>query len=195
MLHIPGLRLVMPATVSDAYHLLRESLRQPDPVVFIEHKGLYTMKGDLDTAAPEGVWGAPVTRRPGSDVTVVTYSRMVHVCLAAAERLAGEGVSVEVIDLRCLNPLDEALVFESVARTGRAVVVTEAALTGSVASEIAARIGEHCFDWLEEPVLRIGGEDIPIPVAPALEAASIPTPDLVADAARWLVRREAPAWA
>jgi pyruvate dehydrogenase E1 component beta subunit len=120
---------------------------------------------------------------------------MVHVCLAAAERLAGEGVSVEVIDLRCLNPLDETLVFESVARTGRAMVVTEAALTGSVASEIAARIGEHCFDWLEEPVLRIGGEDIPIPVAPALEAASIPTPDLVADAARWLVRREAPAWA
>jgi pyruvate dehydrogenase E1 component beta subunit len=195
MLHVPGLRLVMPATVSDAYHLLRESLRQPDPVVFIEHKGLYTLKGTLDTAAPEGAWGVPVMRRDGHDVTLVSYSRMVHECLAAAGRLEAAGVSAAVIDLRCLNPLDESLVFDSVARTGRAMVVTEAALTRSVASEIAARIGERCFDWLEEPVLRIGGEDIPIPVAPALEAASIPAAGLIADAARWLVRREAPAWA
>lgn len=195
MLHVPGLRLAMPATVSDAYHLLRESLRQPDPVVFIEHKGLYTMKGALDTAVPDGPWGVPVVRRAGRDVTLVAYSRMLHECLAAAERLEAAGVSAEVIDLRCLNPLDEAPVFASVARTGRAMVVTEAALTGSVASEIAARIGERCFDWLEEPVLRIGGEDIPIPVAPALEASSIPGAGLIADAARWLVRREAPAWA
>ncbi len=193
-LHTPGLRLAMPATVSDAYHLLRQALTQPDPVVFLEHKGLYALKGEVGDA-PDAPWGAPAIRRAGSDLTLVAWSRMVHESLAAAEALAGAGVSAEVIDLRCLNPLDLGPVFASVARTGRAMVVTEAALTGSAASEIAARIGEHCFDWLEEPVLRIGGEDIPIPVAPALERAAIPTAALIADAARWLVHREAPPWA
>lgn len=194
MLHVPGLRLVMPASVSDAYHLLRQALVQPDPVVFIEHKGLYTMKGEM-TEASEAAWGQPLVRRAGDDLTIITWSRMVHESLAAAEVLAGAGISAEVIDLRCLNPLDDAAIFASVARTGRAMVVTEAALTGSAASEIAARVGERCFDWLEEPVLRIGGEDIPIPVSPALERGSIPSAALITDAARWLVRREAPQWA
>jgi pyruvate/2-oxoglutarate/acetoin dehydrogenase E1 component len=195
VMHTPGLRLMMPATVNDAYHLLRAALVQPDPVVFIEHKGLYTMKGTLDVDAPDGDWSAPVVRRVGRDVTIITWSRMVHESLAAAETLASHGVEAEVIDLRCLNPLDDAPLFDSVRRTGRAMVVAEAAVTGSVASEIAARIGEMCFDWLEEPVLRIGGEDIPIPVSPALERGSIPTAALIADTARWLVAREAPAWA
>jgi len=195
MLHVPGLRLVMPATVNDAYHLLREALRQPDPVVFIEHKGLYTMKGVLDVTTPDGPWGAPVLRRAGADLTFVTYSRMLHECLAAAETLAAQGIEAEVIDLRCLNPMDDAAVMASVRQTGRAIVVTEAAVTGSVASELAARIGEACFDWLEEPVLRIGGEDIPIPVSPALERGSIPSAALIAEAGRWLVSRKAPAWA
>ncbi|EEW24736.1 alpha-ketoacid dehydrogenase subunit beta [Rhodobacter ferrooxidans] len=195
MLHVPGLRLVMPATVNDAYHLLREALRQPDPVVVIEHKGLYTMKGVLDVDTPDGEWGQPVIRRAGTDVTILSYSRMLHESLAAAEVLAGQGVQADVIDLRCLNPLDDTMIFESVRRTGRAMVVTEAALTGSVASEIAARIGEACFDWLEEPVLRIGGEDIPIPVSPALERGAIPSAALIAEAGLWLVKREAPAWA
>ncbi|MFN3971792.1 MAG: alpha-ketoacid dehydrogenase subunit beta [Gemmobacter sp.] len=194
MLHVPGLRLVMPASVSDAYHLLRQALVQPDPVVFIEHKGLYTLKGEM-TEAPEAPWGQPLVRRAGDDLTIVTWSRMVHEALAAAEVLAGAGISAEVIDLRCLNPLDDAGIFASVARTGRTMVVTEAVVTGSAASEIAARIGERCFDWLEEPVLRIGGEDIPIPVAPAMERGSIPSAALIAEAARWLVRREAPEWA
>ncbi len=195
MMHTPGLRLAMPATVSDAYHLLRAALTQPDPVVFIEHKGLYTMKGSYDPATPEGDWGRAVVRRAGKDLTIVTYSRMLHEAMSAAAALASVGIEAEVIDLRCLNPLDDATIMDSVARTGRAMVVTEAALTGSVASEVAARIGEQCFDWLEEPVLRIGGEDIPIPVAPALERASIPSAALIEQAARWLVRREAPAWA
>lgn len=195
MMHTPGLRLAMPATVSDAYHLLRAALIQPDPVVFIEHKGLYTMKGSYDPAAPEGDWGRALTRRAGKDLTIVTYSRMLHDSLSAADALAEVGIDAEVIDLRCLNPLDDAAIMDSVTRTGRAMVVTEAALTGSVASEVAARIGEQCFDWLEEPVLRIGGEDIPIPVAPALERASIPSAALIEQTARWLVRREAPAWA
>lgn len=195
MLHTPGLRLVMPGTVNDAYHLLRQALRQPDPVVVIEHKGLYTMKGQLDVATPDGAWGQPVTRRTGSDLVILTYSRMLHESLAAADRLAQAGVEAEVIDLRCLNPLDEAPLIEAVRRTGRAMVVTEAAVTGSVASDIAARLGESCFDWLEEPVLRLGGEDIPIPVSPALEKGSIPSADLVHDTALWLVTRKAPPWA
>lgn len=195
MLHTPGLRLVMPATVNDAYHLLRQALVQPDPVVVIEHKGLYTLKGSLDVTRPDGAWGEPVTRRRGRDLVILSYSRMLHECLAAAGRLARAGVEAEVIDLRCLNPLDEAPLVEAVRRTGRALVVTEAAVTGSVASDIAARLSESCFDWLEEPILRLGGEDIPIPVSPALERAAIPSEELVHDTALWLVTREAPTWA
>lgn len=195
VLHTPGLRLVMPATVNDAYHLLRQALGQPDPVVFIEHKGLYTLKGPLDTDTPDGAWGAPVTRRKGRDVVILSYSRMMHESLAAAERLADAGVDAEVIDLRCLNPLDEAPLIEAVKRTGRAMVVTEAVVTGSIASDIAARLSEQCFDWLEEPILRLGGEDIPIPVSPALERGSIPSATLIHDTALWLVTRKAPEWA
>lgn len=195
MLHTPGLRLVMPGTVNDAYHLLRGAMQQPDPVVVIEHKGLYTLKGDLDTARLDAPWGQPATRRAGRDLVILTYSRMLHESLAAADRLAAAGVEAEVIDLRCLNPLDEAPLVEAVRRTGRAMVVTEAVLTGSVASDIAARLGELCFDWLEEPILRLGGEDIPIPVSPALERGSIPSSDLIHDTALWLVTRKAPSWA
>jgi len=195
VLHTPGLRLVMPATVNDAYHLLRQSLTQPDPVVFIEHKGLYTMKGPLDVAMPDGAWGEPVIRRTGSDLVILSYSRMLHESLAAAERLAQAGVEACVIDLRCLNPMNEAPLVEAVKATGRAMVVTEGVVTGSVASDIAARLSELCFDWLEEPILRLGGEDIPIPVSPALEKASIPSADLIHDTALWLVTRKAPSWA
>ena len=195
VMHTPGLRLVMPATVNDAYHLLRQSLTQPDPVVFIEHKGLYTLKGPLDVDTPDGDWGQPVTRRAGRDLVILSYSRMLHESLAAAETLAARGVDAAVIDLRCLNPLNEAPLIEAVKRTGRAMVVTEAVVTGSVASDIAARLTEMCFDWLEEPILRLGGEDIPIPVAPALERGSIPQARLIHDTALWLVAREAPEWA
>ena len=195
VMHTPGLRLVMPATVNDAYHLLREALRQPDPVVFIEHKGLYTMKGSLDVTTPDGPWGQPVTRRKGRDLVILSYSRMLHESLAAAARLAEAGVEAEVIDLRCLNPMEEAPLIEAVKRTGRAMVVTEAVVTGSVASEVAARLTETCFDWLEEPILRVGGEDIPIPVSPALERGSIPSAQLIHDTALWLVTRKAPEWA
>jgi len=195
VMHTPGLRLVMPATVNDAYHLLREALRQPDPVVFIEHKGLYTMKGSLDVTTPDGPWGQPVTRRKGRDLVILSYSRMLHESLAAAARLAEARVEAEVIDLRCLNPMEEAPLIEAVKRTGRAMVVTEAVVTGSVASEVAARLTETCFDWLEEPILRVGGEDIPIPVSPALERGSIPSAQLIHDTALWLVTRKAPEWA
>lgn len=193
MMHTPGLRLVMPGAVSDAYHLLREAIRQPDPVVFIEHKGLYTMKGEI-SAEPDAPWGQPALRREGQDLTIATYSRMLHETLTAAATLAPD-IEIEIIDLRCLNPLDDSLLMESVRRTGRCMIVTEAVTTGSVASEIAARVTEQCFDFLEEPPLRLGGEDIPIPVSPALERGSIPDAVLIAEVARWLVTREAPLWA
>jgi pyruvate/2-oxoglutarate/acetoin dehydrogenase E1 component len=193
MMHTPGLRLAMPGTVSDAYHLLRDAMRQPDPVVFIEHKGLYTMKGEIDDT-PDAPWGQPAIRRRGSDLTIATYSRMLQETLSAAQSLAPE-IEVEIVDLRCLNPLDDGPLMDSVRRTGRCLIVTEAVTTGSVASEIAARVTEQCFDWLEEPPLRLGGEDIPIPVSPKLERASIPDAVLIKQVARWLVTREVPSWA
>ncbi|MFN8830793.1 MAG: alpha-ketoacid dehydrogenase subunit beta [Labrys sp. (in: a-proteobacteria)] len=188
-MHTPGLRVVMPGTVSDAYHLLRMALRKPDPVIFIEHKALYTMKGALDVERPDGGWGESVVRRAGRDAVIVTYSRMLHVCLAAADRLAAEGIELAVVDLRTLNPLDIEPTAALVRGCGRAAVVTEACLTAGPAAEIGMRLVETCFDWLEEPVIRIAGEDVPIPVAPALEAASIPTADLIVDTMRRLVRR------
>ncbi len=189
VMHTPGLRLAMPATASDAYHLLRHSLTLPDPVVFIEHKSLYTRKevADLETAGAP--WGQAIVRRSGTDATLVTYSRMVHVALAAAELLAADDIALEVIDLRTLNPLDMDSVAASVQRTGRALAVSEGPLTAGVAAELAARISEECFDFLEDPVVRIAGEDIPIPVAPALEGASIPTAELIADTVRRMLRR------
>ena len=187
-MHTPGLRVAMPGTVSDAYHLLRHALTLPDPVMFIEHKALYTAKGQYDPAEPDAPWGKAVVRRSGSDVTIVTYSRMVHVSLAAAATLAKRGIEAEVIDLRTLNPLDMATVSASVRRTGRAVVVTEAVLTCGPSAEIGMRIQEDCFDWLEEPVIRLAGEDIPIPVALDLEKSSIPTEDVIVNAIARLVR-------
>jgi pyruvate dehydrogenase E1 component beta subunit len=187
-LQIPGLRLALPATVSDAYHLLRASLRQPDPVIFIEHKALYVQKGKLDPTQADAGWGQAVVRRPGKDVTVVTYSRMLHTVLTAAENAAERGVDAEVIDLRTLNPLGFETVVNSVTKTGKAVVVTEACLTGGPSAEISARIQEECFDFLEEPIVRVAGEDVPIPVAPSLEANSIPTVELIEDVIRRLVR-------
>lgn len=189
VMHVPGLRLVMPATVADAYHLLRHSLRLPDPVVFIEHKALYARKERVDLDAEVPPWGKAAHRRRGDHATIVSYSRMVFVAEKAAAVLAAEGIEVDLIDLRTLNPLDMDTVAESVERTGRAVVVTEACLTAGPGAEIAARIGEECFDFLEEPVLRIAGEDVPVPVSPALEAASIPTPELICDTVRRMVRR------
>jgi pyruvate dehydrogenase E1 component beta subunit len=195
MVHTPGLRVAMPATVNDAYHLLRQALVQPDPVVFIEHKALYTARGMLDKDRPDADWGRALVRRAGRDLTVVAYSRMLGEALAAAETLSAAGIEAEVIDLRCLAPLDMAPVEASVRRTGRAMVVTEAVLTGGLSGELAARIQETCFDSLEEPVVRVAGEDIPIPVAPALERGSIPSADLIAETAALMMRRKEPAWA
>jgi pyruvate/2-oxoglutarate/acetoin dehydrogenase E1 component len=189
IMHTPGLRLAMPATAEDAYHLLRHSLTLPDPVVFIEHKSLYTRKEMADLDTPAAPWGKAIVRRQGGDLALVTYSRMVHVALAAAETLSQAGIEIEVIDLRTLNPLDMDTVIASVERNGRAMVVSEGPLTAGVAAELAARISEECFDYLQDPVIRVAGEDIPIPVSPELESASIPTQALIVATVQRMLRR------
>ncbi|MDZ4310737.1 MAG: alpha-ketoacid dehydrogenase subunit beta [Cypionkella sp.] len=192
VMHTPGLRLAMPATVADAYHLLRQALTKPDPVVFIEHKALYTLKEMVDLDAPVPEWGKAAIRRQGSDLVIVTYSRQVHYVMEAAKKLAAQGIEATVIDLRTLSPLDFDTIRTQVEKTGRAMVVSEGVMTAGVAAELAARISEECFDFLEDPVIRVAGEDIPISVSTALETGSVPGPQLIFESAmKLLSSREA----
>jgi len=173
--HFPGIYVVMPSTPFDAKGLLKAAIRDDNPVMFIEHKMIYGMEGyvpDEDYVIPFGV--ADV-KREGSDVTVITYSRMVHRALEAADKLAEEGVGVEVIDLRTLKPLDMETISASVKKTGRVVGVTEAYKTGSFISELATRVQEQLFDWLDAPIVRVAGADVPVPMSEPLEDATIPS--------------------
>jgi 2-oxoisovalerate dehydrogenase E1 component len=183
--HVPGLKVVMPATVEDAYSLMRASIRDRSPVVYIENRRLYGRRGQLPDADQEPL---PIGRarivRSGGDVTVVAWSRMVEVALEAAETLAGEGVEAEVIDLRSLVPLDVETVVGSVRRTRRAAVVHEAVLPFGAGAEIAARITEEAFGSLAAAVGRIGAPPAPMPFSPPLEAACIPDADAVAAGVR-----------
>ena len=174
IMHTPGLHLAVPADATDAYVLIKQALTLADPVVFLEHKGLYAQSFPFnpESALP---WGRAKISRSGNDCSIICYSRMAQRSLDAAEQLAELGVQVEVIDLRTLHPLDMETVTKSIRKTGRALVVTEDCLTAGVSAELSARITEENFEYLEEPVLRLAGEDIPIPVAPALETASVPT--------------------
>lgn len=183
VMHTPGLRLAMPATVHDAYHLLRQALSQPDPVVFIEHKSLYAISEEVDLNVPPPDWGRAAIRRQGKDLVIVSYSRQVHFAIQAAGELAKMGIDATVIDLRTLNPLDFDTIRAEVEKTGKAMVLSEGAMTCGVATELAARISEECFDFLEEPVVRVAGEDIPISVSVELEKHSVPTPELVIETA------------
>ena len=186
--HFPGIYVVMPSTPYDAKGLLKAAIRDDNPVMFIEHKMLYGVEGyvpDEDYIIPFGV--ADV-KREGSDVTVITYSRMVQRALEAAEQLAEGGISVEVIDLRTLKPLDMDTVAASVKKTGRAVGVTEACKTGSFVSELAARIQEELFDWLDAPVVRVCAADVPIPMSEPLEDAAIPNVETIIAGIRQVLR-------
>nr|WP_314092980.1 pyruvate dehydrogenase complex E1 component subunit beta [uncultured Shinella sp.] len=183
VMHTPGLRLALPATAADAYHLLRQSLTKPDPVVFIEHKALYTRKEEVDFDAEPLPWGKAAVRRHGKDLVIVTYSRQVFYALEAAEALSRKGIEATVIDLRTLNPLDFDTVREHVEKVGKALVVSEGVMTAGVAAELAARISEECFDFLEQPVVRVAGEDIPISVSQELESGSVPSARSIADVA------------
>jgi 2-oxoisovalerate dehydrogenase E1 component beta subunit len=179
--HTPGLKVVTPATVEDAYWLLRDAVADPDPVVFLEPKRLYWQKEDVDLQArAAGPFGRAAVRRPGTDATLVAYGPSVPVALQAAEVAAQDGISLEVVDLRTLVPFDDETLVRSVRRTGRCVVVQEAQGFAGVGAEIAARVQERCFHSLAAPVLRVAGFDIPYP-PPMLEHAHLPGVDRILD--------------
>jgi pyruvate dehydrogenase E1 component beta subunit len=189
MAHIPGLRIVTPATIVDARGMLQSALDDPDPVLIFEHAGLQSEKDilppdplpvDLDHAA---------IRRPGSDLTLITYGGMLPRTLETADLVAGEGIDAEVLDLRTLRPLDERAILESVRRTHRAVVVDEGWRSGGLSAEIAARIQEEAFFDLDAPVGRVCSVEVPVPYAHALEQACTPQVKRIAEAVRKAVGR------
>lgn len=173
-LHLPGIYLVMPSTPYDAKGLLKSAIRDDNPIMFIEHKMLYSVQGPVPQEEYLIPLGVADVKRPGKDVTIVAYSRMVYVALEAAGTLAKEGIEIEVIDPRTLKPLDMDTILASVRKTGRVVCLTEAYRTGSAAAEIASRIQEQAFDWLDAPVRVLGAADAPVPMAATLESASVP---------------------
>jgi len=187
--HVPGLKVVQPATPHDAKGLLLAAIDDPDPVMVFEHKLLYKMKGEVPADAYRVPIGKAIVRREGKDVTIVATAIMVHRALEAAETLAGEGIDAEVIDLRTLRPLDRETVIESVKKTSRLVCVYEGVKTLGIGAEISAMIAEsEAFDYLDAPIVRLGGVESPIPYNPVLEKAAVPqTPDIVT-AVRNLVR-------
>ena len=182
--HIPGIRVLSPATVEDARGMLRTALEDPDPVLIFENNTLYNMEGTLAAdAGPVDIDTARV-RRPGSDLTLITYSASLFKSLEAAEVLAGEGIEVEVIDLRSLRPLDDATYLASVARTHRVLIVDEGWRSGSLSAEISARIMEQGFYDLDQPVQRLCTAEVPIPSAHHMEAAALPQAATIAEAVR-----------
>jgi pyruvate dehydrogenase E1 component beta subunit len=174
-LHVPGLKVVAASNASDARGLLRAAIRDPDPVIVLEHRALYYRSGEVAADRPASVpLGQARFARSGSDVTIVTYSKMVAEALEAAETLEQDGISAEVVDLRSLSPLDMEAVCASVSKTHRAVVAHEAVMTGGVGAEIAARIQEQVFDELDAPIARVGAPFAPVPAGLALEEAFVP---------------------
>jgi len=187
--HTPGLKVVVPSTAYDAKGLIKSAIRDGDPVLFFEHKALYRrIKEDLPTGEYTVPIGKAAVVRSGNDVSIVTYGAMVHTAGEAANLLQEEGISVEIIDLRTLVPLDEQTILESVRKTSKVIVLHEATLTGGFGGEITARISERAFEHLDGPVLRIAAPDTPVPFSPPLEEAFLPSAAGIAEKVRWLHR-------
>ena len=186
--HTPGLKVVAPCTPYDAKGLLKSAIRDNNPVVFLEHKKTYRLvRGEVPDEEYTLPLGKADIKRVGSHVTVVSYGLTLHYCLEAAEELAGEGVDVEVVDLRTLSPLDTETILESVTKTGKLAIVHEDNITGGVGAEIAALAAGQAFEYLDGPVTRICGPDVPtMPFAQTLEDAYMPTSDKIADGLRKL---------
>jgi pyruvate dehydrogenase E1 component beta subunit len=182
--HFPGLLVAAPAMPADAKGLLRTAIRGEDPVIFLEHAALYGIKGEVPDGEHTLPFGRASVVRQGRDVTVVAYSRMLHLALSAAERLVHDGIDCEVVDLRTLRPLDMDTVAASVRKTHRAVVVQEQWRLYGAAAEITAQIYERCFDDLDAPVERVTGEDVPAPYARNLELVAFPNEDRIVEAVR-----------
>jgi len=172
--HIPGLKVVMPSTPYDAKGLFKSAIRDNDPVVYMEHGSLYGIKGQIpeeDYTIPIGVGDI---KREGKDISIITYSYMVHKALAAAKTLEADGIDVEIVDLRTLRPMDTDIIIESVKKTHRVVVLHEACVTGGIGGEIVAKIAENAFDYIDAPIKRVGVPDVPIPYAKSLEDTIVP---------------------
>src|SRR5579871_1934239 len=189
--HVPGLKVVLPSTPADAKGLLIAAIRDPNPVIFLEHKVLYRQKGMV----PVGDWQIPLgladVKRQGTSLTIIALSIMVPRALAVAERLAEEGIEAEVIDLRTLRPLDEETLVNSVCKTGHVLIVHEAVLTGGFGGEIAARIAaSKAFYYLDAPIMRLGGAEVPIPYHPILEKSATPQEEDIYQAARHLLQKQ-----
>jgi pyruvate dehydrogenase E1 component beta subunit len=186
--HMPGLLVAVPATPADTKGLIKSALRGEDPVVFFMHKMLTGLKGEVGSAEHLVPFGSAAISRPGNDVTVAAYSVMVGKALAAAERVAADGVDVEVIDLRTIAPLDLDLIIKSVRKTGRLVVAGEAPRFGGIAAEVAAAVQEVAFDYLDAPVVRVGAKHSPIPHSPPLIEPLIPQVADIERAVRFLIK-------
>ena len=186
-MNVPGLKIVAPGTATDAKGLMTAAIRDPDPVIYLEHKFLYRrIKEDV----PEGEVVTPIGKarvaRPGQDVSIVTYAAMLHVALEAAEAAARDGIQVEVLDLRTLLPLDEEAILASAAKTGKVIVLHEATRTGGPGGEIAALISERAFEYLDAPIVRMAPPDTPVPYSPPLEEYFLPNAEKVGKAIRAL---------
>ena len=179
--HIPGLKLLAPATLADARGMLGPALADPNPVLIFEHGSLYNLEGEVSIEAGAVDIERAAIRRSGADVTLIAYGGTIPTAMTAAGELAGAGIEAEVVDLRVLRPLDEATIIESVARTHRAVVIDEGWRSGSLAAEISARIMEHAFYDLDAPVARVCSAEVPMPYARHLEQAALPQPATVLD--------------
>jgi pyruvate dehydrogenase E1 component beta subunit len=183
-MHLPGLKVVMPSTPYDAKGLLIEAIRDDNPVVFLEHKLLYALEGEV----PDGTYTIPFgqvdIKREGKDVTVVATAKMVHTALSAAEKLAADGISVEVVDPRTLCPLDEEGIIESVKKTHRLVIVHEEVKFAGSGAEISAMVAEKAFDYLDAPILRVAAPFCPVPFSAPLEQAFIPSEEKIIEAVR-----------
>lgn len=187
--HTPGLKVVQPATAYDAKGLIKASIRDNDPVIFLEHKYLYrSVKEDLPDTDFTVPLGKAKVQRDGSDISIITYGWMVHIALEAAERLAEDGISIEVLDLRTLMPLDRESILRTAKKTSKIILLHEDTLTGGLGGELAGIIGEHAFDYLDGPLVRIAAPDTPVPFSEPLEKAFLPSTDEVVDKAQWLHR-------
>jgi len=190
--HVPGLKVVMPANPADAKGLLQTAIRDDNPVVFVEHRGLYWTKGAISADAPVPPIGKAAVLRAGDRLTIVALSSMVAPALAAAEELAQEGIAAEVIDPRSIAPLDTQTIVDSVKKTGRLIIAHEAIEQGGIGAEIATRIQQEAFYYLDSPIIRVAAPFAPIPASPALEAAFLPGKERIIEAARQAVAPQFP---
>jgi acetoin:2,6-dichlorophenolindophenol oxidoreductase subunit beta len=189
--HVPGLKVIQPSTPYDAKGLLLSAIDDPDPVIIFEHKLLYKMKGHVPVEAYRIPIGKAEVKRQGKDMTIVATSIMVHRALEAAAELAKEGIEIEVIDLRSLRPIDSETIFDSVRKTSRLMVIYEGVKALGIGAEISAMVSEsEVFDYLDAPIVRLGGADVPLPYNPELEKAAVPQVPGIIEAARKLARRQ-----